>query len=513
MKIVIVGGGTAGWMAALMLSSRHPNHTIEVVESTKIGIIGVGESTTGLLSDLLNNHLWDFGCDHNEFIAETGASIKYGIKFTGWTPDTNDYYIGPIDGSLTKEHTPDIFFAYGCANLAKKDLVKVSETGNYINKGYTNFDLSTGQFVDLTHAMHVDAHLVGKYFQKVTLRKPNTSHIDAKVLDCTLNEKGFINNIILEDGRKIEGDFFIDCSGFSRLLISKMPGNDWVSYQKHLPVNTGLPFLLNYKEDEMPMPHTHAWAQDAGWMWQIPLLDRIGNGYVFCDDFTTPEKAHQEIEQRLGREIDVQKVIKFNTGRQKSSWINNCLAIGLSSAFLEPLEATSIHSTIVQIKNFTFDYLRDDLESTINSGTVNIYNKRTRTMFDDFKDFLVMHYMGGRTDTEFWKHIKSGATRTEFVENLIETAKVRYPNVNDFPKYYGAAGWPLYSYVMEGIGVIDRDLAFKEINFDAPRLGNIYKSVEENYLYMQKQWHEQYSKNATWNEMINYFRKLREKHV
>ena len=121
--------------------------------------------------------------------------------------------------------------------------------------------------------------------------------------------------------------------------------------------------------------------------------------------------------------------------------------------------------------------------------------------------------MGGRTDTEFWKHIKSGATRTEFVENLIETAKVRYPNVNDFPKYYGAAGWPLYSYVMEGIGVIDRDLAFKEINFDAPRLGNIYKSVEENYLYMQKQWHEQYSKNATWNEMINYFRKLREKHV
>ena len=509
MKIVIVGGGTAGWMAALMLSSRHPNHHIEVIESTKIGVIGVGESTTGLLSDLLNNHLWDFGCDHNEFIAETGASIKYGIKFTGWTPDTNDYYIGPIDGSHTKEHTPDIFFAYGCSNLKKKDLVKVSETGNYIHKNKTNFDLESGHFVDLRHAMHVDAHLVGKYFQKVTLRKPNTSRIDATVKDCTLNENGFIENVILEDGRLIEADFFIDCTGFARLLISKMPGNDWVSYKKHLPVNTGLPFLLDYKENEYPMPHTHAWAQDAGWMWQIPLLDRIGNGYVFCDDFTTPEEAHAEIEQRLGRQVDVQKVIKFETGRQKSSWINNCLAIGLSSAFLEPLEATSIHSTIVQIKNFTFDYLRHDLDSTLNKGTVNIYNQRTRTMFDDLKDFLVMHYMGNRTDTEFWKYISSGATKTEFVENLLETAKVRFPNINDFPQYYGSAGWPLYSYVMEGINVLDRSMGKKEIDFNAPGLGNLYKATEETYLQQQLEWHRYYGKTATWEEMIDHFRNLR----
>ena len=513
MKIVVVGGGTAGWMAALMISSRHPEHHVQVIESTKIGVIGVGESTTGLLSDLLNNHLWDFGCDHNEFIAETGASIKYGIKFTGWTPDINDHYVGPIDGSYTKEHSPDILFAYGCANLPKKDLVKVSETGNYIHKGYTNFDLKSGNFTDLTHAMHVDAHLVGKYFQKVTLRKANTSHIDAKVLDCTLNETGNIQSVLLEDGRNIEGDFFIDCTGFARLLISKMPGNDWVSYQKHLPVNTGLPFLLNYQEDELPMPHTHAWAQDAGWMWQIPLLDRIGNGYVFCDDFTTPDEAHAEIETRLGRKIEPQKVIKFNTGRQKSSWINNCLAIGLSSAFLEPLEATSIHSTIVQIKNFAFDYLREDINSVKNPGTINIYNQRTRQMFDDFKDFLVMHYMGNRTDTEFWRYISSGATKTDYVNNLLETIKVRFPNINDFPKYYGAAGWPLYSYVMEGLNLLDSDVALKEISFDAPRVGNIYTAVEENYLHIQKEWHDQYSKNATWAEMINYFRTLRKTHV
>lgn len=513
MKIVIVGGGTAGWMAALMISSRHPNHQIEVIESTKIGVIGVGESTTGLLSDLLNNNLWDFGCNHDEFITETGASLKYGIKFTGWTPNIDDYYIGPIDGSHTKLHTPDIFFAYGCANLPKKDLVKTSQTGNYIHKGFTNFDKTTNKFADLTHAMHVDAHLVGKYFQKVTLRKPNTSHIDAKVLDCTLNDRGHIENIILDDGRKIDGDFFIDCTGFARLLISKMPGNDWVSYQDNLPVNSGLPFLLDYKENELPQPHTHAWAQDAGWMWQIPLLDRIGNGYVFCDQFISADQAHQEVEKRLGRKIDPQSVIKFNTGRQKASWINNCLAIGLSSAFLEPLEATSIHSTIVQIKNFAFDYLRDDINSIKNEGTISIYNNRTRQMFDDFKDFLVMHYMGDRTDTEFWRYISSGATKTDYIDNLLETLKIRLPNVNDFPKYYGAAGWPLYSFVMEGLNLVNKNIARNELNFNAPNIGPIYEAVEENYLQTQQFWHETYSKFATWEEMITHFRILRKNYV
>mgnify|MGYP006433246271 CR=1 FL=1 len=513
MKIVIVGGGTAGWMAALMISSRHPEHHIEVIESTKIGVVGVGESTTGLLSDLLNNHLWDFGCDHNEFIAETGASIKYGIKFTGWTPNTKDYYIGPIDGSYTKEHTPDVFFAYGASNLSNKDIVKVSETGNMIHKGMTNFDLQSGQFNKLTHAMHVDAHLVGKYFQKVTLRKPNTSHIDAKVVDADLDEKGFMKNVMLENGTKIDADFFIDCSGFARLLISKMPGSDWVSFKDNLPVNAGLPFLLDYKEGERPQPHTHAWAQDAGWMWQIPLLDRIGNGYVFCDDYITPDQAHQEVEQRLGRKIEPQRVIKFDTGRQKSSWINNCLAIGLSSAFLEPLEATSIHSTLVQIKNFAFDYLRVDMQSTLNKGTIDIYNHRTRKMFDDFKDFLVMHYMGGRTDTEFWKYISSGATKTDFVDNLIETSKVRLPSINDFPKYYGAAGWPLYSYVMHGLNLYNRDVATQELMFNAPGLGGMYSLVEENYLHMQQQWDNELSYTASWEEMIDYYRQLRKNYV
>lgn len=511
MNIVIVGGGTAGWMTALLASNRHPNHKITLVESTAIGVIGVGESTTGLLTDLLNNHLWDFGCDHNEFMRETGASLKYGIKFKGWTPDIDDYYIGPIDGSVTKMHTPDVLFAYGIKNLPRKDLIKVSRNGNWIARGKSNLSKTTGEFSSITHAMHVDAHLVGKYFKKVTLRNSNASHIDAKVIDAELDQRGFIKNVILEDHTKIEGDFFIDCSGLSRLLIQKMPGNGWTSFMDYLPVNSALPFQLAYEENELPEPYTTAWAQNSGWMWQIPLMDRKGCGYVFDDNFITPDQAHEEIEKRLGRKINPIKSIKFTTGRQQSAWINNCVTIGLASAFLEPLEATSIHSTVVQIKNFVFDYLRDTVEDTVNHGSINIYNQRTRKMFDDLKDFIAMHYCGGRTDTEFWRYINTGVTKTEFVHNLIEMAKHRMPTHHDFPTYYGSAGWPLYSYVMEGIGIIDKSIAINEMQLQIPNINNLEAIVRSDYYAYQEQWQEELKDCYSWKEMIDKFRQDRKK--
>ena len=510
MHIVIVGGGTAGWMTALLMSSRHPNHKITLVESSTIGVIGVGESTTGLLTDLLTNHLWDFGCDHNEFVKETGASLKYGIKFKGWTPDTDDHYIGPIDGSITKMHTPDVQFANGISSLDRKDLIKTSKIGNWIAKGMSNFDKTTNDFSSITHAMHVDAHLVGKYFQKVTLRNPNASLIDALVVDAELDENSYIKNIILEDGKKIEGDLFIDCSGLSRLLMKKMPSNDWVSYMDHLPVNSAMPFILKYEDGEFPEPYTTAWAQNAGWMWQIPLLDRKGCGYVYDDAYITEEEAQAEIEMRLGRKITPAKTIKFTTGRQESAWINNCVTIGLSSAFLEPLEATSIHSTVVQIKNLAFDYVRDNIEDTLNQGSMNIYNQRTRKMFDDLRDFITMHYCGGRTDTAFWRNIKDNVPKPEFVSNLIEMSKTRMPTHHDFPTYYGSAGWPLYSYVMEGINLINKDVTDKELELKIPNVDNLKDVVQNDYVAYHTEWYEELQNHYTWEEMITFFREERD---
>lgn len=509
MKIIIVGGGTAGWATALMATKRHPNHSITVVESTKIGVIGVGESTTGYLTDILVNHGADFGCDHDEFIIETGATLKYAIKHKGWTNDIDDYYIGPIDGSQTKEATPDALFAYGLNRLHPKELVNVAQCGYWIDKGVSNFEKDTNQFGNYRHAMHVDAVLVGKYFKKKCLVERNARHIDDEVLDANLDERGFIKSVVLKNGSVVEGDLFIDCSGFSKVLMKHMPGNKWVSYQKNLPLNTGLPFQLKYKQHEVPEPYTTAWAQKNGWMWQIPLMDRKGCGYVFCDAFTTPDKAQEEIETILGQEIDPIKVIKFDTGRQDAAWINNCITIGLSSAFLEPLEATSIHSTIVQGRTLIFEYIKSTIDDTVNSGSQNIYNQRTRKMFDDVKDFLVMHYMGGRTDSEFWKFINTGVTKTPYVEDLLEMAKHRLPTSHDFPRYAGSAGWALYSYVMAGINRLNNANALTELDLAVPMHGNLRDITVQAYYDLQDQFAKEIRNYQSYEAFINYFRKIR----
>jgi tryptophan halogenase len=223
-------------------------------------------------------------------------------------------------------------------------------------------------------------------------------------------------------------------------------------------------------------------------MWQIPLMDRKGCGYVFSDEFTTPEKAQVEIEQLLGKKIEVRKHIKFDAGRQEASWIKNCLAIGLSSAFLEPLEATSIHSTIVQAQWFANEFLKTTIEDTLNEGSRKIHNRKVATLYDDIKDFLVMHYMGGRSDSEFWKFIKSGETKTEAVKEILEMIKGKMPTTVDLPSYDGAAGWPLYSFVMAGLNLIPKGLGTKELHFNLKDHGPIKPITAQTYFDLQDRW-------------------------
>jgi tryptophan halogenase len=509
MKIVIVGGGTAGWLTALIISARHPNHNVTVIESSKLGVIGVGESTTGRFTDILTNYKFDYGCDLNEFIVETGATLKYAIHHKGWTNNIDQGYLGPIDGSFTCDNVPDFLLSWGQQQLAPADFVKISEFGYRIANNKSNFNKFNKKFIDNGHAMHVDAHLAGQYFKKISLKKANASYIDSIVKTVNLNsENGFIKSVVLDNGTSIEGDFFIDCSGFNRILMQAVAPNKWVSYQNNLPLNTGLPFLLKYKENETPESYTTAWAQKNGWMWQIPLMDRKGCGYVFCDAYTTPDKAQEEIETILGQPIDPIRTIKFDAGRQESAWVKNCLSVGLSSAFLEPLEATSIHSSVVQAHNFAVEYLKDTIDNTINEGSQKIYNHRTRTMYDDIKDFIVMHYMGGRTDSDFWKMINTGVTRTEFVDTLLSMGKSRMPSTNDFSNYPGGAGWSLYSFVMAGLGLIDKDASASELQTISDH-GMLQHVAAEVYYNMQDVWNQNLKDCYSYDEFINHFRNIR----
>ena len=269
----------------------------------------------------------------------------------------------------------------------------------------------------------------------------------------------------LSNGDTVEGDMFIDASGFNQVLI-KAVGGKWKSYKENLPVNGALPFLLPYEDDEVIQPVTNAWAQNNGWCWQIPTKNRRGCGYVFSDEFVTPDQAHAELEQTIGRKVEPIRHIKFDSGRQETLWIKNVLSIGLCAAFAEPLEATSIHTTIMQLKHFVYACLGQTQQETCNVGTVDDYNLKNGHLYDTMKDFLVAHYTCGRNDTEFWKYIDSGATSTDFVRSMHEICKHRVPNSTLFPRQEGSAGWPLWSYVLAGTGALTSEVAEKEVKFN-----------------------------------------------
>lgn len=336
MKIVICGGGTAGWLAALMIKKIQPDQEVTVIESSKIGIVGAGEGSTGYLTDIIQGVNWNYGCNEEDFIRETGATIKLGIKHRDWREVGHTYY-GPIDGT---NNTPEVTLCHALLNDVPAH--RASQNGYLIAEEKTNFFNDDGKLENThSHGYHFDAHRVGQYFKKI-VTQDGVVHVDSEILDVKVNDHG-IESLALANGDRVTGDMFIDCTGFARKL-AKALDVDWVSYKKHLPVDTAMPFLVNYKPGEVVEPVTTAWAQKAGWMWRIPTADRYGCGYVFDSRFLTNEQAQEEIESVLGHSITPIRFLKFETGRLEKLWYKNCLAVGLSAAFAEPLEATSIHS-------------------------------------------------------------------------------------------------------------------------------------------------------------------------
>ena len=467
MNIVIVGGGTAGWLAALLIEKVWEQHNITLIESSKIGIIGAGEGSTGTFTSLIRGTLIDLGCSLEEFIAQTGATLKYGILHKNWNKTADKEYFGPLGGTLTATNFRDW---QGLSAIAEdKDNVHLTTIEGVMwenNKSpyhpITKFEKNEN--VEHHYSFHFDAHKVGKYFKSKTKR---VKDIDAVVEEVFLDNQGNIKELKLDNDQILKGDFFIDASGFARVLMNKLD-NKWISYSKHLPVNSAMPFLL--PNEEIIKPHTLAWAQKYGWMWQIPLLTRRGCGYVFCDDFTTPEKAQEEIETVLGHPIEPIKVLKFDTGKLEKIWHKNCLAIGLAGAFAEPLEATSIHSTIMQLIYFVYNGISQSSTTYVhNESIVSNYNYYINLLFENYRDFLNIHYMGGRTDTDFWRYMSSDEAKTEKTKLILDIAKHRSPNSKDFINLDGSAGYDIWFFVLAGLGIINPNICKEELklcNFD-----------------------------------------------
>lgn len=464
-RLVIVGGGTAGWLAAYIIGDtarrRKTPLDVTVLEPSSIPTIGVGEGTTAIFKTFLEA----YGLDEREFLRETEGTIKFGIRHRDWRA-VGHTYDGPIDDPHAL--APRLGHPEYLNLLAVATGRPVSEIhlfGQLMGANKSPYGRnSDGRLVRVgphQHAYHIDNALVGKYLRK---RAADVEVIDGVVASVEKHaEGGAIETLVLEDGRRVAGDFFVDCSGFRRLLIDKELGGGWVDYGTELPVNRALPFFLAHDEDHDIGPYTVAWARDAGWMWQIPTQSRLGCGYVYCDEFVSPEQARAEIEEVLGQEIEPRADIRFKVGRVARPWTANCLATGLAAGFLEPLEATSIHSTLVQLMLFAQDYLRAPFRFRV--GAADDYNQRIGQQFDDYRTFLNLHYRGQRNDTPFWQHVHASCSHETTQQRLAGWVD-RMPQPGDFPQFLSGlphAETQLYVPVLDGLGFLDPAVARREL--------------------------------------------------
>ena len=456
MNITIVGGGTAGWIAAFFIANSQPNrHKITMVESSKIGIIGAGEGSTGTFFNLINGLYFKYKCNIDKFIKETDAFPKMGIKHTNWSVDGGSYY-APLDVSPTAFTENDSIFKYIFSNYGKEKMHLASQIGiNFERKSY-RYD-----------AFHFDGHKVGN-FLKNECKDHNIKIYDSVIKNVNLDANGNIKSIILEDDYELESDLFIDCTGFSRILMKKV-GSSWISKKNVLPMNTAMPFLLDYSEEEKDtvLPLTEATALSSGWMWNIPLSTRRGCGYVFDKNFISVDDAQKEIETFLGKEIQPIKIIDFEAGYSSHFWKNNVLCLGLSSSFVEPLEATSIHNTIIQICIFVNEFLDTTKEKTNVEIKQKFYNERITFLNELTVDFISLHYQGGKENTEFWKHIKNDKIITELAASILEQAKYKIPGHRIMEGTFGSFSIPLANWNLAGMGLIKKDMAKKELRLDS----------------------------------------------
>jgi tryptophan halogenase len=393
-----------------------------------------------------------------DFLRKTKATLKLGIRMQNWKGDGTHYY-SPFHGSPTDNLAVDSTFL---TSILKYDKSHYSSLHSWMMDDKLSTFIKRNDRISAgfdNHSYHFDGYEVGKYFKEVCI-KNGIKVIDSEVTDTQFDTNEYLQSIKLANGDTIDSDFWFDCTGFSKVLMGKTK-NKWVSYKDNLPTNTAVPFSTDVFSKTVKF-ETHAEAMDAGWMWRIPLQNRYGNGSVFCDGFQSYDKSIEEVEKKLGHSIEPIKTIKFEPGRYEKTWYNNIAAAGLSSHFLEPLEATAIHISIVSISNLLFHFLKTK-ECILSELNRNKYNTMINSMIDDYKDFIQMHYLTGRDDTPFWKFIKNDLVITDKNKEYIELSKFRLLNRYDILTDIGTPGWPLWCHILHNAGLFDKNMIKAEL--------------------------------------------------
>lgn len=395
-KIVIAGGGTAGWMAAAALSRLMGNDLeITLVESEQIGTVGVGEAT---IPTLVFFHRL-LGIDEAEFLAATQGTYKLGIRFENWRDVGKDYL--HAFGVTGKD-----CWACGFQHfwLRARELGLAGDFGEYCleRRAAEAEKFSHLPNNGLNYAFHFDASLYAKFLRGFS-EHHGARRVEGKIEQVVLHpDSGHIRALKLDSGQELDGDFFIDCTGMRALLIEKTLHTGFESWSHWLPCDSAV--AVQTEALAPPVPYTRSIARESAWQWRIPLQHRVGNGLVYASSYQGDESARQQLMGNIdGEALNDPRVIKFQTGRRRKQWHKNCLAVGLSSGFLEPLESTSIHLIQQNIMRF----LRLFPQREISQIEVDEFNRQAEFDMERIRDFIILHYkVTEREDTDFWRYCR-----------------------------------------------------------------------------------------------------------
>ena len=404
MRVVVLGGGTAGWMTAASLAHLLPGQvTVELIESEDIGIVGVGEATLPHIRGFVER----LGIDEASFMKATHATYKLGIDFRDFGA-IGESYIHPFGGF--GEAVQSVGFHHWW--LEQRRLGLASDIGDYsfaVRAARENRFRPPAQDGSLGstygYAYQFDATLFGPFMRQFGLTIGVTRH-EGIVTNVERNgESGDVTALLLKDGRRIEGDLFVDCSGFRSLLLGQEMAEEWEDWTHWLPCDRAAAMPCAHESDDLP-PYTTATAMPAGWRWEIPLQHRMGNGYVFSSAHLSEDQACDAIRGAArGKPLADPRILRFRPGRRRRSWSGNVVAVGLASGFLEPLESTSIYLAQMAITNLIELFPAD---GRIEQRDRDEFNRLVDMEYDRIRDFLILHYhVTRRDDSDFWNHVRT----------------------------------------------------------------------------------------------------------
>lgn len=447
-NIVIVGGGTSASIFASYLNKyTGSKYKITMIYDHSNPSIGVGESTTPVINSLLSL----LKINPDKVINHTDATIKLGIKFDNWLNDGKYYY----NNFIQSEPHPE--YEHWNATFAQS----IWHDGEYSGVNTDDYfcDNCSLPFNAPSFAYHVDANKISEYLQKNYFEG---IEIVNDVIDEVVVEDNNIKEVITSSGDSYQADLFVDASGISRKLIKNLSPN-WIDKSDEIPNDRAISFNVDHKlvddTDQLPN-YTLAEATKNGWIWQIPLQNRFGCGYVYSSKFTNDDEALSEtkkwVEKNHKTKLGNYKIIKFDSGYYENQWIGNCVSVGLSSGFVEPLESTSIQTTIIQT-----ELISDICLSDITQYQVDTYNTKMRMVYKEIFDFIRFHYYTNRTDSDYWKFITDNTP--EWIKNFAEKISKNFITSDDFIQTSRISSFGMYGYncISKGLGLLDKNVAQK----------------------------------------------------